>query len=62
MDGEEARQPLSLSSHPITTAPSSDPTLFIFSGPGSRSRLTLKEKYKIELKLLAHPKQGTVRL
>lgn len=33
-----------------------------FPWPSSRSPLTLKEKYQIELKLLAHPKQSPVRL
>lgn len=32
MDGKEDLHP-SLPSHPITTAPSSDPPLFIFLGP-----------------------------
>lgn len=33
-----------------------------FLWPCSRSPLTFKEKYQIELKLLAHPKQSAVRL
>lgn len=51
-----------LPSHPISMAPSSDPPLFIFPQPSSRSRLTLKKKYQIELKLLTHPKQRLVCL
>lgn len=46
-----------LPSHPITMAPFSDPPFIHFPRPSSRSLLTLKEKYQIELKLLAHPKQ-----
>lgn len=57
-----------LPSLPITVAPSSDPPppkptpRLHFPWPSSRSPLTLKEKYQIELKLLAHPKQSPVRL
>lgn len=60
MDGEEDL-------HPSPLPPHSHGSLFWsplihFPWPSSRSRLTLKEKYQIELKLLAHPKQRPVRL
>ena len=60
MDGEEDLLPSPLPPHnggslfwsPLIHSPR----------PSSRSRLTLKEKYQIELKLLAHPKQRPARL
>lgn len=60
MDGEEDLLPPPLPPHnggslfwsPLIHSPR----------PSSRSRLTLKEKYQIELKLLAHPKQRPARL
>lgn len=51
-----------VSSHHITVAAFPDPLPLVhFAWPSSRSSLTLKEKYQIELKLLVHPKHSPVR-